>query len=411
MNYLQTNLSEIVNSNNCATKTRRKNPPASSSPTKSNTSTAKARDYLACLLEPTGIQFNGPNPWDIQVYDERVYPRLITGASMAMGEAYMDGWWSCPRIDEMMFRILRHGVPVRMRRWQDWLAILRSTIFNLQNPHRAGQIGERHYDLGNRLFSAMLDSRLIYSCAYWRHSRNLEEAQRAKLKLLCDKLDLRLGDELLDIGCGWGGLLRFAAERYGVSATGLTVSSEQVAKARANVPETLPVQILMEDYRSHKSNYDRIVSVGMFEHVGVKNHRTFFATCRQRLKKADNLLVLQTIVANDSSAKVDPWIAKYIFPNSKLPSAKQIACASEGLFIIEDWQNFGPDYDRTLMAWHEKFVTAWPELRNDYSERFRRMWEYYLLSCAGSFRARNIQLCQIVFSPQGRAGVRYDASR
>lgn len=371
----------------------------------------QAREAIERLLEPAGVRFDGSNPWDIEVRDERLYPRIMTGASMAVGEAYMDAWWSCQRIDEMICRVLRSKAHPRRLGWKDYKALLAAALFNLQHPRRATQIGERHYDLGNDLFRAMLDERMIYSGAYWKGADTLDAAQEQKLELICRKLLLKRGQRLLDIGCGWGGLLRYAAEQYGVDCVGLTVSREQVAYAKKSMPDHLPVEVRLEDYRAHRGSYDRIVSVGMIEHVGPKNYRTFFDVCRNLLKEDDGVMVLQTIGANVTTNMGDPWIARYIFPNSKLPSAAQLTRSLEKRFVIEDWQNLGPDYDRTLLAWHRNFTNAWPKLREHYGERFRRMWEYYLLSCAGAFRAREIQLWQLVLSPRGTVGVRYDAPR
>lgn len=371
----------------------------------------RARRALEEVLKETDVRFNGDREWDIEVLDDRFYPRLLTGGSMALGESYMDGWWRCPQIDQMILRLLRRDLGRRRILLREWPAILQALLFNLQSPRRANQIGERHYDLGNDLFTAMLDPWMIYSCGYWKDATNLAQAQEAKLELLCQKLDLRPGHRLLDIGCGWGGLLHWAAEHHQVEGVGLTVSREQVAYAANHIPAHLPVEVRMEDYRGHDGAYDRIVSVGMFEHVGPKNYRRFFQACQHLLKRPEGFLVLQSIGARRTHSRGDPWINKYIFPNSKLPSAQQITSAADDLFLIEDWQNFGPDYDQTLMSWHERFLEAWPRLKSHYGERFRRMWEYYLLSCAGSFRAREIQLWQVVLTPRGKPGERYDAPR
>jgi cyclopropane-fatty-acyl-phospholipid synthase len=250
----------------------------------------------------------------------------------------------------------------------------------------------------------MLDKNMQYSCGYWAHANTLDEAQEAKLNLICKKVQLEKGQRVLDIGCGWGGLAGYAARHFGVSVDGYTVSKEQATFAEEKL-KGLPVRIFLEDYRSINEQYDRIVSVGMFEHVGYKNYGTYFQVARKALKD-DGLMVLHTIGGNVTTASTDPWIQKYIFRSSALPSVKQIAAASEGCFVMEDWHNFGADYDRTLMAWYENFKSAWLALAQTgkYTERFRRMWEYYLCACAGSFRARSIELWQIVLSPKGVRG-------
>ena len=210
------------------------------------------------------------------------------------------------------------------------------------------------------------------------------------------------GRPFLDIGCGWGGAARFIAERYGCEVVGVTVSREQVAYAQEHHGH-LPVDIRLQDYRDVKDTFDRIISIGMFEHVGAKNYHTFMNTVRGLLKE-DGLFLLHTIGGNRSVHQGDPWMSRYIFPNSMLPSAKQITTAAEELFVMEDWHNFGAHYDTTLLHWVENFDAAWPELKDKYGERFYRMWKYYLLSSAAGFRARKNQLWQIVFSPRGVKG-------
>jgi cyclopropane-fatty-acyl-phospholipid synthase len=263
-------------------------------------------------------------------------------------------------------------------------------------------IGKRHYDIGNRLFAAMLDKRMNYSCAFWDGAATLDQAQEAKLDMVCRKIDLKPGMRVLDIGCGWGGFAKWAAEQYGAKVLGLTVSREQAAFARENC-RGHHVTIELEDYRALEGTFDRIVSIGMLEHVGDRNYRTFMKVARRCLTD-DGLLLVQTIAGNRSVHGTDDWIGKYIFPNSMLPSARQIAAASEGLLVLEDWHSFGPHYDRTLMAWYANFIRNWETVKDLYDERFFRMWCYYLLCCAGSFRSRRNQLWQLVFSKEGIRG-------
>jgi cyclopropane-fatty-acyl-phospholipid synthase len=214
--------------------------------------------------------------------------------------------------------------------------------------------------------------------------------------MICRKLKLQPGEKLLDIGCGWGSLARFAAERYGVEVTGVTVSQEQLDLARERC-RGLPVNFILQDYRDLEGRFDKIASVGMFEHVGPKNYETYFSKA-EHLLAPDGIFLLHTIGVAHTTRGTDPWIDKYIFPNGKLPSIREIAGAVEGHFIIEDWHNFGQDYDRTLMAWWHRFDQAWPKLEPRYNQRFYRMWKYYLLCCAGFFRSRQGQLWQIVLT-------------
>lgn len=272
---------------------------------------------------------------------------------------------------------------------------------NPQRPSKAFEVGEKHYDIGNDLYEAMLDSRMTYTCGYWKDAHNLEEAQEAKLDLVCKKLGLKPGHRILDVGCGWGSFLKYASERYGVRGVGITVSKEQAALARERC-KGLPIEIRLQDYRDTEGTYDHIASLGMFEHVGPKNYRAYFSKIKTLLK--DGGLFLLHTIGSDITAPVDPWIEKYIFPNSQIPSLRQVADALEGLFIMEDWHNFGADYDTTLMAWFSRFDAHWEEFKHRYDERFYRMWKYYLLVSAASFRARKNQLWQIVLSPQGVPG-------
>jgi len=245
-----------------------------------------------------------------------------------------------------------------------------------------------------------------YSCGYWERATTLNDAQEAKLDMICQKLLLKPGMTVLDIGCGWGGFAKWAADKYDVSVLGITVSQEQVKFAREYC-KTSNVNIEFHDYRDISEKFDRIVSIGMLEHVGYRNYRTFMKVARRCLK-ANGLLLLHTIAGNTSVHSTDPWISKYIFPNSMLPSAKQISAASEGILVLEDWHSFGQYYDQTLMAWHQNFTKNWAKIKKMYDDRFYRMWTYYLLSCAASFRSRRNQLWQIVFSRNGiRAGYQY----
>ncbi|MGM0444219.1 MAG: cyclopropane fatty acyl phospholipid synthase [Fibrobacterota bacterium] len=358
-------------------------------------------EKMVCTrLGEAGIQINGPRPFDIQVHRREFYKRVFLDGSLGLGESYMDGWWDCAEIDSLIYRILRAGT--HRRDMSKHLRMLHSLFFNLQSARRSFIIGQKHYDLGNALFENMLDSRMNYSCAYWKNADTLEQAQENKLDLICRKLFLKPGMRVLDIGCGWGSFGQYAARKYGVEVVGVTVSKEQVARGK-ELCRGLPVEFRLMDYRNLNERFDRIVSVGMFEHVGVKNYKTFFDVARRSLKK-DGLFLLHTIGQGRSSHTVDPWIHKHIFPNGMLPSLAQISAASEDYFLIEDIHNFGTDYDRTLRAWYENFVSAWPDLQDNYSEQFYRMWEYYLLSCAASFRARKNQLWQIVLSGHGVSG-------
>ena len=355
------------------------------------------------MLQSADIEVNGSRPFDIRVKNPHFFKRVLQEGSLGLGESYMDGWWECDRLDIFFQKVLRAGLENQLpHHIKDTLRVAAARLTNLQSKKRAWIVGKEHYDLGNDLFSLMLDPYMQYSCGYWKDATTLKQAQEAKLKLICEKLQLKPGMTLLDIGCGWGGLAAYAAKHYGVSVESVTISAEQQKLAQERCKD-LDVKILLQDYRDLDSQYDRIVSVGMFEHVGPKNYQTYFNVVARNLKP-DGLFLLHTIGANETNMNVDPWINKYIFPNGCLPSIKHIATTSEGKFVMEDWHNIGADYDRTLMAWYERFVQNWPKLEHNYSQRFFRMFSYYLNACAGAFRARDIQLWQVVFSPRGAEG-------
>jgi len=362
----------------------------------------KAQQFIQELLSLAGITINGKNPWDIQIHDSRFYQRVISETALGLGESYMEGWWDGDALDEFINRILSANLEQHLSgNWKLLLHGLKAKIFNRQKSSRAFQVGERHYDLGNDLYQAMLDKRMNYTCGYWKNATNLDEAQKAKLELVCKKINLKPGMNVLELGCGWGSFAKYAAEKYGAKVLGVTVSKEQVELGN-KMCEGLPVELRLQDYREVDGKYDAVISIGILEHVGYKNYRTYMETVNRCLKD-DGIAFIHTIGGNISTTRANAWTEKYIFPNGMLPSIAQIGKAMEGLFVMEDWHNFGPDYDKTLMAWHQNFEKAWPILKGKYGERFYRMWRYYLLSCAGGFRARHTQLWQIVMTKTGLA--------
>ncbi|MCW1930075.1 MAG: cyclopropane fatty acyl phospholipid synthase [Candidatus Kerfeldbacteria bacterium] len=368
--------------------------------------TSTPKTLIEQLLTHADIQINGSRPWDIQVKNEQLYARVLAQGSLGLGEAYMDGWWDSDALDQTFFRVFNAGLEKKIpRNMGAVLAALKSQLFNAQTPSKAFEIGDAHYNIGNDLYQAMLDKRLTYTCGYWKDAKTLDEAQEAKLDLVCRKLNLQKGQRVLDIGCGWGSFLKFAAEKYGIVGVGVTVAKEQVKLAK-ELCAGLPIEIRLQDYRDLNEQFDHIVSLGMFEHVGEKNYQTYMEVARRCLKDS-GLFLLHTIGGNKSVKRTDAWIEKYIFPNSMLPSISQIGESIENKFVMEDWHSFGAYYDNTLMAWFENFDREWkrsPALAAQYSFRFYRMWKYYLLSCAGSFRARKNQLWQIVLSKNGVTG-------
>ena len=355
------------------------------------------------LLESAGISINGENPWDMKVHDDRLYARVFAEGSLGLGEAYMDGWWDSDQLDELISRCMAAKLTEQIpRNFKTLMLYTQARFANRQSKSRAFIAADVHYDLGNDLFAGTFDSRLTGSCGYWAEADELDASQDAKLDLICRKIGLKKGDRVFDIGCGWGAFMGYAAEKYGAICEGVTVSKEQVAYIHDRYAD-LPVTATLADYRDAQGQFDHIVSMGMFEHVGPKNYRTYFETAH-RLLKENGFFLLHTIGGQGSTDQIDPWLDKYIFPNGVLPSLKQVGESIEGLFMVEDLHNFGADYDKTLMAWHHKFESNWPTLSQNYDERFRRMWNYYLLTCAGGFRARHIQLWQFVLAKRGIPG-------
>lgn len=354
------------------------------------------------MLVLADVKINGDRPWDIQVLNEGIYQRALSQGSIGLGEAYMDGWWDSPKLDEFFFKVLRADLKKEVKNWRLALSYLKAVIINLQRRSRSFEVAHKHYDIGNNLYEHMLGSTMVYTCGYWAEAGSLEEAQEAKMDLVCRKMGLKPGMKILDIGCGFGSFMKFAVEKYGVSAVGVTISKEQV-KLGKELCQGLPIEFRFLDYRDITGEYDRVVSIGMLEAVGYKNFRLFMKVVNNCLK-TDGLFLLHTIGNNLSYKVGEPWLDKYIFPNGLLPSLAQLTKAAEGIFVLEDLHNFGSDYDKTLLAWFDNFNTNWSAIKKDYDERFYRMWKYYLLSCAGIFRARKAQLWQMVFSKTGVLG-------
>lgn len=362
-----------------------------------------AKELITDLFSMAGITMNGDAAWDMTVHDERLYQRLLSQTELGLGESYMDGWWDCPRIDLLITRLVEANLDIKLKtNFNHLFKVILSRFLNFQTKKRSLEVGVRHYDLGNDLFKVMLDRDMIYTCGYWRKANNLEEAQKAKLDLVCKKLALKPGMRMLDIGCGWGGLAKYASEHYGVEVVGLTISKSQFDLAKERCRK-LPIEIRFQDYREINEPFDRIASLGMFEHVGHLNYRLYMEVVDRCLVET-GLFLLHTIGSSYSTTYSSPWVSKYIFPNSMLPSIAQIGKATEHLFILQDWHNFGLDYYKTLMAWHEKFNQGWGQLKKQYDDRFFRMWNYFLLFSAGGFKSRENQLWQIVFSKKQYEG-------
>lgn len=365
--------------------------------------------FIESILNKAGIKLNGNQPQDIRIKDERALLKIARKGSLGLGESYMAGWWECDRIDELANQLckanLETEVPMGIKQA---LFNLSSKLINYQNKYFSKQVAQKHYNLDNHLFELMLGPSMAYSCGYWKEAKDLDAAQYAKFDLICKKINLNENDKLLDIGCGWGGFAAYAAERYGCQVTGISIAAEQINYAKEQFKQ-LPIQFYCTDYRDiqnynpNNERFSKIVSIGACEHIGHKNYENFFEIAKNQLDE-EGLFLLHTIGSNITVTTVDPWIHKYIFPNGRLPSMLQLSKAIESRFIMEDWHNFGADYDKTLMAWNENFENHWDELKSHFDFEFYRMWRYYLLTCAGMFRSRTAQLWQLVLSKHGVKG-------
>lgn len=363
---------------------------------------SSAKKTVTSLLKKAGVAVNGKNSWDIQVHDERVFSRILAEGSMGVGESYMDGWWDVKDLDVFFTKIFDADVKDEIQPLRLAFQVAKAAIINAQTKARSKKVAEEHYDLGNELYAKMLCKNMQYTCGYYKGTKSLDKAQEKKLDLVCKKLGLKKGMTVLELGGGWGGLARWMAKKYGCKVTSYNISKEQVAYAREWC-KGLDVTFVLDDYRHATGTYDRVVSVGMLEHVGYKNYDGFMELAHRCLKD-EGMALFHTIGGLKSVKTTDPWLNKYIFPNSMLPSIQQLSKAMEPYFVVEDWHNFGAYYDLTLMDWDKNFRKAWPTLKKDYDERFYRMWRFYLMSCAALFRSRKTQLWQIVVSKQGVKG-------
>jgi cyclopropane-fatty-acyl-phospholipid synthase len=361
-----------------------------------------ARALVGDMLAMADIRINGPRPWDIRVHHPEFFQRVIGHGSLGLGESYMDGDWDAEQLDGFFHRVFLARLDQSVKSLRLLVPWLMARLTNRQSRRRAWRVGKTHYDLGNDFMRAMIGPCMTYSCGYWRNAGTLEQAQHAKLDLVCRKLQLKPGMRLLDVGCGWGALMAHASARHGAHCTGITISREQADYIRNNHQDPR-IEVELIDYRGLDGTYDRIASVGMFEHVGRKNHRDFMRVIHRCLAD-DGIFLLHTIGRNQRGGITDPWIDKYIFPNGELPALDDITSAADGLFVTEDVHNIGADYDKTLMAWHRNFEAAWPSHADQMGDRFHRMWRYYLLSCAGAFRARAIQVWQWTLTKHGMPG-------
>ena len=348
----------------------------------------------------------------VVVHHDRFFARALLGGDVALGEAWMDGDWSSPDLVTVVRLAVRNLAPLEQ---QNGLLTALSRGFDaLRHRLRRNSIaGSRrniraHYDLGNDFFRLFLDRSLMYSCAcYESEGDSLEAAQFHKLDTICRKLRLEPQDHVLEIGTGWGGFAEHAVKHYGCRVTTTTISHRQYEYARErfqSIPEGERIELLQEDYRTLRGQYNKIVSIEMFEAVGLGYYDTFFRAC-DRLLGPDGAMLLQTITINEQSFpgyhRSSDWIQKYIFPGSELASVSEILrslarATSLGLYHAED---IGTHYARTLAAWRKRFQDAVNEVRElGFDERFIRMWDYYLGYCEGAFLERHVGDFQLLLT-------------
>ena len=376
-----------------------------------------SKNTLIQLFQAADIKFDGNRPWDPQIHNDDFYHKVLAQGSLGLGESYMQGDWDCDEIDTFVSKAVRLDLRKQITNSASNLkAVAVAHLLNLQSQSRSKKVAREHYDLSNTVYQNMLGKTMAYTCGYWKEVTTLDEAQYAKYDLICRKLNLQAEDKVLEMGCGWGGFAHYANKHYGCHVTAVNISERQVQYATEHYGSET-VQFHLCDYRNSQSYnpnrqlFDKVVSIGMCEHVGVKNYKNWFNIIRDQLKD-DGLFLLHTISSDEYITKGEPWLDKYIFAGGVLPSPKSLGSAIDGQFVIEDWHDFGVYYDTTLMAWFANFDAYWQKkeqptdlhLQNMDRETFYRMWQYYLLSMAGVFRARYASLWQIVLSKSGLLG-------
>ena len=370
-----------------------------------------SRKIIEVLCAQADVNINGQRPWDLRIHNQQFYDRVLGDGALGLGEAYMLGWWDSDDLFTFFKRILpvARAAGRKNAGWRTTLAFITAHIFNLQTRNQSRDLADAHYNISNELFENMLGPSMAYSCGYWAQADNLNAAQVSKHELICRKLQLRKGERLLDVGCGWGGFAKYAAEMYGVDVVGVTVAEEQAQYARMQCAG-LPIDIVACDYREfdsskHGGRFDKVASIGMIEHVGYRNYPAFYNGVENALREG-GLFLLHSIGSDVSMETADTWLTTYIFPGEVIPSIRQLGEAAEERFILHDLQNIGTHYTPTLRAWHDNFESYWsgaavkavrPQVWR--SEKvFYRMWRYYLLSCAADFAVGDSQVWQLVYA-------------
>ncbi|SMX23911.1 Cyclopropane-fatty-acyl-phospholipid synthase [Boseongicola aestuarii] len=363
------------------------------------------------------FRVEGPNPGpvaELHIHNPDVFARLIREGDLGFSEAYLEGWWTTP--DLQAFMDVVHEDNDEMYNSYSGMAIVRAFErlrhwMNSNSKAQARKNISHHYDLGNDFYGLWLDDSMTYSSALFKTGQEgLEKAQEQKYASMVDQMGAQPGDHVLEIGCGWGGFAEYAAKERGLKVTGLTISQEQYdyavdRMARAGLSEK--VDIKLQDYRDEKGIYDGIASIEMFEAVGEKYWPVYFETVRDRLKPGRSA-TLQIITIEDhrfeTYRKSVDFIQKYVFPGGMLPSPSVLRSEIEraGLNVLQSIE-FGESYSQTLRRWHETFNARWDEIKTlrGFDDRFRRMWNFYLTSCAAGFHAGSIDVTQITVTKPG----------
>ncbi|MBH8577586.1 class I SAM-dependent methyltransferase [Nostocaceae cyanobacterium CENA369] len=348
-------------------------------------------------------------PLHLNIHNDNTYNRILTFGTLGFCEAYMDGWWDEENnnLVELIGLLYRSNVSSKARN-QVTIALafkiitqrLRTLPILIQNSRKNVQ---HHYDLGNDFYQNFLDSTMTYSCGYrLREADSLEQMQLQKYELICQKLALQPGESLIDIGCGWGGMLIYAAEHYGISGTGITLSVEQAKLAQEQIEYRGlgdRIKIIIADYREVQGQFNKFVSIGMFEHVGKGNFATFMQKA-SRLLTANGVGLLHTIVTQ-SNERNGAWVDKYIFPGGYAPQLHELTQELWAAKLsVAHCENLKPHYAETLKRWANNFVSNRAKiasLNQTYDERFLRMWYLYLQSFEASFRYGGLHVYQILF--------------
>jgi cyclopropane-fatty-acyl-phospholipid synthase len=364
------------------------------------------------LVEVAGVPDTVFN--HLNVSDDSVWYDIITKANLGIAEGYMHGKIDVDPLPLFLSLLNDTSIGTRRKEKFDVLGMVIGAIeaptqmmgwlFNLQTKELSSRVTKQHYDAGNDLYEVMLGPSMSYTCAYWKDAENLDQAQEAKFNLIMRKLELQPGMKVADLGMGWGTAAAYMHKHGKVNVTGVSLSEKQVEWAQNNLVKD-GLRFIWSDYREHCEDpdivgtYDRIYSIGMFEHIGPKNYEPFFK-CIKALLKPDGLAVVHTIGEPDFVAASDQFLEKYIFPGAVIPTLPMATKAFEHHFILEDFQNFGHDYSKTLAAWHVNSLKFFRENPNAYSPEFQRMWEYYLKMCEALFELRINQLWHFVLSPR-----------